>query len=331
MIQKVFDEEGIPRELIHLAQAESGFIPRAVSPKAATGMWQFVKFRGLEYGLRQSPYHDDRLDPEKATRAAARHLRDLYQQLGDWHLAMAGYNCGPSCVERAVQRTGYADFWELRARNALPRETQNYVPAILAMAIVAKNPEAYGLVLEDGDNPLEFDALKLTVSTNLALVADAADLPMSDVRDLNPALTRSIAPTGYELKVPKGKGTRVMAALELVPPERRASWRLHRVSEGDTLASIARRYSTAAGSILAANAKPDASAIEETETGEVLLIPAAFKDAAVKSPSRRMTTPAARGGRRGTVTQKVAAQTRRTTPPARRGKAPAGLPRTTTR
>ncbi len=160
MIQRILDEEGVPQELIHLAQAESGFIPRAVSRKAAGGMWQFVKLRGKQYGLMQTAYTDDRMDPEKATRAAARHLHDLYNEFGDWYLAIAAYNCGPGVVEKAVERTGYADFWELRNRGVLPAETTNYVPIILAMTIMEKNAAEYGLEGSAMDPPLEYDTVE---------------------------------------------------------------------------------------------------------------------------------------------------------------------------
>lgn len=273
MITRIFAEEGVPQELIHLAQAESGFMPRALSPKAAAGMWQFIRKTGQDYGLQQGAQHDDRLDPEKATRAAARHLRDLYSLTGDWYLAMAAYNCGPYCVERAVQRTGYADFWELHRRNALPRETRNYVPAILAMVIVSRNLEAYGLQELEAEAPLQYETIHVAAPTNLGLIADAADVPVADVRELNPALTKSVAPAGYDVRVPAGRGRGVIAAIEAVPEDKRAAWRLHRVTSSDTLASIAKQYSTAANSILAAN-QLDSSFFEAPGDGEVLLIPA---------------------------------------------------------
>lgn len=297
-ISRILAEEGVPQEMIHLAQAESGFMPRAVSRVAAVGMWQFMRACGSEYGLDTTRTFDERLDPEKATRAAARHLRNLYGQLGDWYLAMAAYNCGPTCVERAVQRTGYADFWELRSRNALPPETRNYVPAILAMAIVSKNPQSYGIELGEPDAPLEYNTLIVAAQTNLGLVADAADLPVSEIRDLNPSLLRGFAPAGYEVRVPRGKANMVMAALESVPEEKRASWRLHRVTDGETLASIARRYSTASNSIVAANSRLDSSFFDAPEQGEMILIPASLsEDAAPKiaKKGRARTITARRG------------------------------------
>src|ERR1700728_1568011 len=149
----------------------------------------------------QGPGTDDRLDPERATRAAAKHLHDLYAMFGDWYLAMAAYNCGPGCVQRAVERTGYADFWELRRLNALPKETSNYVPVILAMTIMAKNAKDYGLDHLEMEPALEFDTIEMQTATHLALVADAVERPLSELRELNPALVRSMAPAGYSIHV----------------------------------------------------------------------------------------------------------------------------------
>jgi membrane-bound lytic murein transglycosylase D len=232
-------------------------------------MWQFIRSRGREYGLSQTAFHDDRLDPEKATRSAARHLKDLYKRFGDWYLAIAGYNCGDGCIERAVRRTGYADFWEIRARRALPRETTNYVPIIVAMSIMHKNAKDYGLEDIDIDPPLQYETFTLEAPTHLGLIADSAERPVSEVRELNPALLTNVAPAGYEIHVPAGTRTQVLATLGTIPTERRASWRIHRVSEGDTLDAIARRYRMPVSAIAAANNTTDA------EVGDVLIIPTA--------------------------------------------------------
>ena len=285
MIQRILAEEGVPQELIHLAQAESGFMARAVSNKAATGMWQFVKFRGNQYGLHQTAATDDRLDPEKATRAAARHLKDLYTEFGNWYLAIAAYNCGPGAIERAVERTGYADFWELRARRAIPNETTNYVPIILAMTIMAKNAPEYGLTEVVPEAALEYDTVPLTSSTSLALVADLTDTPVSQLMDLNPALLRKVAPEGYDLHVPKGSGETLTAAIDQVPAIERASWRVHRVETGDTLAAIARRYGSTTTRIAQANNLTGG----DPEAGTKLVIPASFKD---DTPVRSAAAPA---------------------------------------
>ena len=235
-------------------------------------MWQFVQFRGQEYGLMQGPGTDDRLDPEKATRAAAHHLHDLYATFGDWYLAMAAYNCGPGCVQRAVERTGYADFWELRRLNALPKETSNYVPLILALTIMSKNPKDYDLDHLDFDQPIEYESMDLDAPTNLALVADAADRPVSEIQDLNPALLKLTAPAGYQLRVPKGTLPSVMMALDLVPASHRGDWRIHRVLPGETLGDIAHRYSIGVASLTSANQRPNAGA---AEPGDLVVVPVA--------------------------------------------------------
>jgi membrane-bound lytic murein transglycosylase D len=273
LIQRILDEEGLPQELIHLAQAESGFLPRAVSRKAAAGMWQFMSYRGREYGLEGNRYHDDRLDPEKATRAAARHLRDLYQRYGDWYLAIAAYDCGPGVIDKAVARTGFADFFELRSRRVIPTETTNYVPIILAMTIMTKNAAEYGLDGVVPETPMEYDSVEATSPTHLALISDLTGSPLPELSSINPALLRGVAPAGYVVHVPKGSGSYVMAALQLIPAERRASWRMHTVESGETLASIGKRYKTTPVTIASVNKMDTMSPV----VGDRLLIPASYR------------------------------------------------------
>jgi membrane-bound lytic murein transglycosylase D len=281
MVQRILDEEGVPQELIHLAQAESGFIPRAMSRAHAGGMWQFLTWRGQEYGLMQTRYTDDRMDPEKATRAAARHLHDLYNEFGDWYLAIAAYNCGPGVVEKAVERTGYADFWELRSRGVLPAETTNYVPIILAMTIMEKNAAEYGLDNLQMEPFLEYDTVEVSAPTSLALVSDILDTPMPELAALNPAVLKSIVPENFSLHIPKGSGNQFVAALQLIPAGHRDSWRVHRVEPGETLASIGKRFGVAPGTIMTANNLKSS----EAAAGDRLVIPAALR---VSAPVRRM-------------------------------------------
>ena len=269
LIQRILAEEGVPQELIYLAQAESGFLPRAVSNKKAVGMWQFIGETGATYQLKRSGAFDERLDPEKATRAAARFLKFLHERYGDWYLAMAAYNCGAGAVDRAVERTGYADYWELLRRNALPRETANYVPIILAMTIIAKNPQDYGLDNIEMDEPVQYDTIRLTAATQVDLIADATLQPVSVIRDLNPSLLGRVAPAGFTVHVPKGTGEATQEALESVPANSRHAWRLHHVSAGDTLAAIAKVYHLTPERIVAVNGSGDS-----LSAGDTLLIPA---------------------------------------------------------
>jgi membrane-bound lytic murein transglycosylase D len=255
MIFRIFREEGVPQDLIYLAQAESGFKPLALSRARARGMWQFMASRGVGYGLRRSWWIDDRQDPEKATRAAARHLHDLYNQFGDWYLAMAAYNSGPGNVQQAVRRTGYADFWELYKRNVLPAETKNYVPIILAMTIMSKNPAQYGLDAVQPDPALKYDVVKVDYPVDLRLVAECVDVPLEQMVDLNPSLLRRTTPKDqpFDLRLPEGSKEKYETAIAAIPVEKRVAWRYYKVQPGDTLAGIARRYKTTERAISQAN------------------------------------------------------------------------------
>ncbi len=255
MILRIFREEGVPQDLIYLAQAESGFKPLALSRARARGMWQFMASRGVGYGLRRSLWVDDRQDPEKATRAAARHLKDLYNQFGDWYLAMAAYNSGPGNVQQAVRRTGYADFWELYKRNVLPAETKNYVPIILAMTIMSKNPAQYGLDAVQPDPPMKYDVVKVNYPVDLRLVAECVDVPIEQMVDLNPSLLRRTTPKDqpFDLRLPLGSKEKYETAIATIPVEKRMAWRYYKVQPGDTLAGIARKYRTTERAIAQAN------------------------------------------------------------------------------
>jgi peptidoglycan lytic transglycosylase D len=254
MIRRVLKEEGVPQDLIYLAQAESAFQPQAVSRAGARGIWQFMPFRGEEYDLERSYWVDERSDPEKATRAAARHLRDLYGMFGDWYLVMAAYNSGPLTVARAIERTGYADFWELQKRHALPKQTQNYVPIIIALELVAKDPALYDVHV-DPEKPAQVETVKLEHPVSLPLAADAAGVDTDDLRLLNPQLLRNVTPNepGFEFKLPAGAAQSFEENMQQVPEEKWTSWRLHAVAESETLSEIARRYRVTVQALDAAN------------------------------------------------------------------------------
>jgi len=255
MIVSTLKQEGVPQDLIYLAQAESGFHPLAVSRVGARGIWQFMASRGRGYGLHHNMWVDDRQDPEKSTRAAAHHLKDLYAQFGDWYLAMAAYNSGPGTVQAAVKRTGYADFWELYRRNVLPKETRNYVPIILAVTIMTKNPSQYGLDDVTMDQPADHDTVSISYPVDLRLVAECVGSTSSELQDLNPSLLRLTTPREgtFELHLPAGTKEQYETAVASIPPDMRLWWRYHTVHSGDTLASLARNYHTTAKSISEAN------------------------------------------------------------------------------
>ncbi|MBI4479397.1 MAG: LysM peptidoglycan-binding domain-containing protein [Acidobacteria bacterium] len=268
MIFRILEEEKVPKELLYLAQAESGFQPRARSTKSALGLWQFMASRGKEYGLERNWWVDERMNPEEATRAAARHLRDLYTQFGDWYLAMAAYNCGPMCVSRAVERTGYADFWQLSRRKVLPAQTRNYVPLIIALTIIGKNPEKYGIE----DLPLEpawsYDTVAVSSPIDLRLVAEMTETSVDTIRGLNPNLLRMTTPkvSEYRLRIPLASREIFLKRVEMIPPEKRVFWRWHTVRYGESLTSIAKEFKTSVRAIAAVNnLNPDQPLLEAAE------------------------------------------------------------------
>ena len=272
MISRVLREEGLPQDLIYLAQAESAFQPLALSRAGARGIWQFVAYRGHEYGLRHTWWIDERQDPEKATHAAAQHLRDLYKIYGDWYLAMAAYNCGPGNVQKGIERTGYADFWELYKRNVLPRETKNYVPIIIALTLIAKDAAHYNIQV-DPDAPVPTDVVKPGRAIDLRLVAETIDVDVETLRSLNPSLLRLATPDdpSFELHLPLGTAQKFSAEIADIPPDKWVSWRRHRVEGGETLTSIAKKYHVTAAAIADANSLERNAALD---AGEKLIIPA---------------------------------------------------------
>jgi len=274
MIHRILEEEGVPKELFHLAQAESGFRPKARSHARATGMWQFMSFRGRQYGLRRDRYMDERHDPEKATRAAARHLKDLYIEFGDWYLAMAAYNGGPARVRRSIKASGSRDYWELSRRHFLRRETRNYIPIILAMTYVAKNEWLYDSTEFDWAPELRYDTVETSSAIHFDVIAEITGTNLEMIKQFNPALLRSATPpVNYALRLPEGTGELFEQEIALIPVDKRLAWSRYEVKAGDTLATIATRFKVQGVQL----AKLNSLAGEELPPGLRLTIPGAQK------------------------------------------------------
>jgi membrane-bound lytic murein transglycosylase D len=274
MISKDLRDEGVPQDLIYLAVAESGFQPRVVNAQSgAGGMWQFMPFQGV-YGLTRNGYYDERFDPEKSSIAYAKYMKMLYNQFGDWYLAMAAYNWGPGNVQRAVMRTGYADFWELYRRNSLPQATKNYVPGIIAAIIVAKNPQQYGLEDMVPDAPVLSDTVTVDYAVDLRLVADVTGASLPEMVALNPSLLHTSTPRDgeFDLHLPVGTSDVYQKRIAKIPEDKRGSWRFHVVHAGESLESIASSLHGRPAEIAAANGLKENAAID---AGDELVIPVA--------------------------------------------------------
>ena len=276
MMKEIFRENGLPEDLTYLAMIESGFSTKALSRARASGPWQFMKATGGRYGLDDDWWVDERRDPELATRAAAAHLKDLYEEFGDWYLAAAAYNAGAGKINRAIDKYGTRNFWELtHAGRYLRKETKHYVPKLIAAAIVAKHPEQFGFTGIEYLEPLEYETVAVPDATDLAVVAKCAGLDETDsLVELNPSLKRFCTPpgAGYEIRVPKGTAGLFAENYAQIDAAKRVTFRRHNVRQGETLSEISRKYGTGIDAIMKMNGL---TSVRKLAVGQDLVIPIA--------------------------------------------------------
>jgi membrane-bound lytic murein transglycosylase D len=292
MMRSIFRDQGLPLDLVNLAYVESAFNARAYSRAKASGIWQFIKPTGNRYGMKVNYWLDERRDPEKATRAAAAYLKDLYEMFHSWPLAMAAYNAGEQRIQRAIEQQGTTDFWSLR----LPKETQLYVPAFMAVTIIAKNPDRYGFI-GPVEEPWKVERVTVPGAIGLRSVARAVGVSPDVIRDLNPALMRGVTPVGvseYEILLPPDTRKILLANLDKLhrhsSPRKSVSVAAsrHRVRRGETLTSIASRHRTTTARLASLNGM---KVSDRLKAGAVLRLPLAAPLRKLASASGRTTQP----------------------------------------
>ncbi|MFC1608396.1 LysM peptidoglycan-binding domain-containing protein, partial [Candidatus Latescibacterota bacterium] len=254
LLKSILDEEGMPHDLVYLSMIESGFNPKAYSRARCVGLWQFLYSTGRLYGLKYDEWKDERSDPVKSTRAAARHLNDLYNIYNDWNLAMAAYNCGPSRVTRQFNRNPDVDYWDM----TLPRETKSYVPFFMAALIISKEPELFGFENIKYEEPYEFDTAEVHPYTSLAKAAKCAGISLDELKKLNPELRKTRTPSGknkYPLKVPKGSLEKFKTEYAKLEVEKYVAPKVatYRVRSGDTLSGISDKFGVSVANLVRAN------------------------------------------------------------------------------
>jgi membrane-bound lytic murein transglycosylase D len=280
-MKNLLKEHGLPEDLVYMALIESGFDPYAYSRSKASGPWQFIFWTGKKYGLRVSWWVDERRDPEKSTLAAAKYLKDLHEKFSCWYLAAAGYNAGEQKIITAMKRYRTEDFWKLTKYRYLKRETKNYVPQMIAAALIAKDPERYGFTDVEYQEPLRYEKVKVPELTDLFLIAKACETSLEEIKDLNPELRRGVTPpneTEYEIKIPFGKKDLFPKNFEALQPLEKFQFKTHLVKKGETLPRIANLYRVELEPLLEINHLKKTSPISK---GMTLLIPIS-KDEEIK-------------------------------------------------
>lgn len=283
VMRRLFREEGVPEELVSLSMVESGLNPVARSWARAVGLWQFVKGTGALYGLKGNSWFDERRDFEKATRAAARHLKDLNDEFGDWYLALAAYNSGSGRVESAIRRSRSTDFWKMRPY--LPRETRNYVPQYIAATVMSLDPKNYGFETSPAD-ALMYEYVKVDECVDLNVLAKCADTTPDSLRELNPELLQWCTPPGYKgytLRVPAGSAAQFQSKYAEIPDDQKKDWIIYKIRKRESLASIAKKFGITTALLAETNHR---SAAQRLAVGKTIVIPVPASAAAyaLKSP-----------------------------------------------
>ena len=273
IMKRLLREQGLPEDLVYMAFIESGFDPYAYSRSKAVGPWQFIYLTGKRYGLKVNWWVDERRDPEKSTIAAAKYLKDLYETFACWYLAAAGYNAGEYKIIKAIKRYRTEHFWTLTKVRYLKRETKDYVPLMIAAALVAKDPEKYGFTDVEYQKPLRYERVKVPELTGLSLVAKACEASLEEIKDLNPELRRGVTPPNendYEIKIPFGRKDLFEVTFQILQAFEKFEFKTHLVKKGETLKGIAKLYRVDLEPLIELNHLSKATPISK---GTILSIP----------------------------------------------------------